>query len=167
MTHRRGRPIHRCPLDAELTALSPDPSAGTDGPYGQEVLPVFWDDNYFSLLPGEIRGISARVATKRLGKSLAVEVGGWNIASAFECAGVAVSKPEVRPNEEVTVTADIANTFIGGSRVVLLIEGKPAASRLVWARAGKKDKAVFKIKLEVPGQRILQVGDRKVPVIVR
>jgi exo-1,4-beta-D-glucosaminidase len=46
---------------------------------GQEILPVVWQDNYISLLPGEKREISA---SYRLGKTAAkptVEVSGWNV----------------------------------------------------------------------------------------
>jgi exo-1,4-beta-D-glucosaminidase len=43
---------------------------------GQEILPVLWQDNYFSLLPGEKREISATY--KYPGKPV-VEVNGWNV----------------------------------------------------------------------------------------
>ena len=33
----------------------------------EEVLPVLWDDNYFALLPGQSRQITATYATKDLG----------------------------------------------------------------------------------------------------
>ncbi len=47
------------------------------GPSGDEVLPVFWDDNYFSLLPGEKRVVSASYRAPS-GKPKAV-VSGWNV----------------------------------------------------------------------------------------
>jgi len=44
------------------------------------VLPVFWDDNYFSLLPGETRKIKVSVPVKYLKNDNPVlKVGGWNI----------------------------------------------------------------------------------------
>ena len=45
-----------------------------------EVLPVLWQDNYFSLLPGETRQVAATYHTSDLGRSAAVvEVEGWNV----------------------------------------------------------------------------------------
>jgi len=45
-----------------------------------EVLPVLWQDNYFSLLPGESRQVSATYKSKDLRRSSpVVEVGGWNV----------------------------------------------------------------------------------------
>ena len=47
---------------------------------GGEVLPIFYEDNYFSLLPGEKREISARYRSSDLaGATPAVEVSGWNV----------------------------------------------------------------------------------------
>jgi exo-1,4-beta-D-glucosaminidase len=50
-----------------------------DGKSGEELLPVFWDDNYFALMPGERRDIRATspLATPA---SLAVEADAWNVA---------------------------------------------------------------------------------------
>jgi exo-1,4-beta-D-glucosaminidase len=46
----------------------------------EEVLPVFWQDNYFSLLPGDSRVIVAHYSPRKLEGHLQLEVGGWNIA---------------------------------------------------------------------------------------
>ena len=47
---------------------------------GNTVLPVFWDDNYFSLLPGETRKIKVSIPTKYLKNDKPVlKVSGWNI----------------------------------------------------------------------------------------
>jgi exo-1,4-beta-D-glucosaminidase len=51
-----------------------------EGPEDSEILPVLWQDNYFCLLPGERRQITA---TYRLDKKIratpSVEVEGWNV----------------------------------------------------------------------------------------
>jgi len=45
-----------------------------------EVLPSLWEDNYISLLPGEIRKVTATYNTKDLGgNASAAEVSGWNV----------------------------------------------------------------------------------------
>jgi exo-1,4-beta-D-glucosaminidase len=51
-------------------------------PGGSEILPVVWQDNYFSLLPGEKRKIDASYHAASLGGATpAVEVSGWNVIS--------------------------------------------------------------------------------------
>jgi exo-1,4-beta-D-glucosaminidase len=50
------------------------------GAKGEEVLPVVWEDNYFSLLPGEKREVSASYRSSDLGAAKPViEVSGWNV----------------------------------------------------------------------------------------
>jgi len=50
-----------------------------EGQLDDEILPVLWDDNYFELLPGETRKVSAtfRAPEKNFRPSLQVE--GWNV----------------------------------------------------------------------------------------
>ena len=51
-----------------------------EAPTDYEVLPVLWQDNYFPLLPGETRQVTATYNAKDLGHSAAfVEVEGWNV----------------------------------------------------------------------------------------
>jgi exo-1,4-beta-D-glucosaminidase len=53
------------------------------GKGGQEVLPVIYQDNYFSLLPGEKRDVTISYRSSDLGGAKpAVEVSGWNVAPA-------------------------------------------------------------------------------------
>ena len=48
----------------------------------EEVLPVLWDDNYVSLLPGESREIEARYLTQtKLPAKLVLRLDGWNTES--------------------------------------------------------------------------------------
>ncbi|HVP50457.1 MAG TPA: beta galactosidase jelly roll domain-containing protein [Candidatus Bathyarchaeia archaeon] len=47
---------------------------------GEDVLPAFFDDNFISLLPGEVRTIGVRYRAADLGKAPAhYEVSGWNV----------------------------------------------------------------------------------------
>jgi hypothetical protein len=48
-----------------------------DAQNGQRILPVFYSDNYFSLLPGESRKF--RVDTRSKTGTVEVTVDGWNI----------------------------------------------------------------------------------------
>ena len=51
------------------------------GKNGDEILPVLWQDNYVSLLPGERRELTATYQAQELGTSVpVVEVSGWNVA---------------------------------------------------------------------------------------
>ena len=50
------------------------------GAKGDEILPVVWEDNYISLLPGEKREVTATYHASELGAAKAtVEVNGWNV----------------------------------------------------------------------------------------
>jgi len=52
---------------------------------GEEVLPVYWEDNYFELLPGESRDVTATYRTKDLrGAEPKVSVDGWNVTGATD-----------------------------------------------------------------------------------
>ena len=49
---------------------------------GHSVLPIFWDDNFISLLPGETREIRARFLKEDLkGETPAFRLSGWNVKS--------------------------------------------------------------------------------------
>jgi exo-1,4-beta-D-glucosaminidase len=48
-----------------------------EAPPDDEILPVLWQDNYFALLPGETREVTAVFQTEKSGKM--VEVEGWNV----------------------------------------------------------------------------------------
>ena len=50
------------------------------GAKGEEILPVVWEDNYISLLPGEKREVTATYRASELGAAKpSVEVSGWNV----------------------------------------------------------------------------------------
>ncbi len=50
------------------------------GKGGEEIVPVIWEDNYISLLPGEKRDLTATYRTRALGTAKpVVEVSGWNV----------------------------------------------------------------------------------------
>jgi exo-1,4-beta-D-glucosaminidase len=51
----------------------------TKGPDGEEVLPVLWEDNYFALLPGERRTVTATYRAKDLGRATpSAQAEAWN-----------------------------------------------------------------------------------------
>ena len=55
----------------------------TKGQGGEEVLPVLWESNYFSLMPGESREIAATyLGADALGLNPVAEVDGWNVSPA-------------------------------------------------------------------------------------
>ncbi|MGH9522180.1 MAG: glycosyl hydrolase family 2, partial [Terriglobales bacterium] len=49
-------------------------------PAGKDVLPVLWDDNFVSLLPGETREIIAHVEPHQLTGNPTVRIEGWNVS---------------------------------------------------------------------------------------
>jgi exo-1,4-beta-D-glucosaminidase len=53
------------------------------GEVGEEVSPAYWEDNYFTLLPGEERTIAVTFPAEDLeGKEPVIQVDGWNISRA-------------------------------------------------------------------------------------
>jgi exo-1,4-beta-D-glucosaminidase len=53
----------------------------TKGQDGDDLVPIFWDDNYFSLLPGEEKSVFAAFATSDLqGQSPFLYMDGYNVA---------------------------------------------------------------------------------------
>ncbi|MGB7845833.1 MAG: beta galactosidase jelly roll domain-containing protein [Candidatus Acidiferrum sp.] len=75
---------------ATVTAKNPTRSVAfqvhfrvTKGKGGEDLVPIFWDDNYFSLLPGEEKTISVSAEIDDLGDSDPIlEIDGYNIAPA-------------------------------------------------------------------------------------
>jgi exo-1,4-beta-D-glucosaminidase len=54
----------------------------TTGKPGEDVTPILWSDNYFSLLPGEVKQVTATYDAADLnGKAAILEVGGYNVAA--------------------------------------------------------------------------------------
>jgi exo-1,4-beta-D-glucosaminidase len=53
----------------------------TKGAGGDEITPAYWDDNYFSLFPGETRAIEVRYNKADQGNTAAaLKVDGWNVS---------------------------------------------------------------------------------------
>lgn len=141
--------------------------AVTKGPRGEEVLPVFWSDNYFSLLPHESREVTATfAATDLAGAEPVLEVGGWNIQTDYDCRNLTISSAEAKADEPVMVSATIANTFLDGSRVTLLVDDHPVDSKWAWARDGNSDEVSFEVRLSQPGMHRLAVSNRNLEVKV-
>ena len=140
----------------------------TQGRGGAEILPVLWDDNYFSLLPGESREVTATFAAKDAGKDKpTLEIGGWNVEGNFDCASLAVSPKAIKAGERFTVTASVANTFLDGSRVALRLDGKPVAFKWAWARAGRKESLEFPRTLAQSGRHEITVGGQEISLAVQ
>ena len=51
----------------------------SDNPQKEEVAPIFWDDNYISLMPGESKTVGARFGSTKLDQQLVLMVDGMNI----------------------------------------------------------------------------------------
>jgi exo-1,4-beta-D-glucosaminidase len=50
------------------------------GKDGEDIRPIYWDDNYFELMPGEKRAITGAFPKKLMGASKPViKADGWNI----------------------------------------------------------------------------------------
>jgi len=84
--------FHRDGRTGELRLKIKNPSSSvafqihprlTRGIGGDDLVPIFWDDNFFSLLPGEAKSVAASFDTGDLaGKDPALEIEGFNIVPA-------------------------------------------------------------------------------------
>ena len=132
---------------------------------GAEILPVFWDDNYFSLAPGEEREVTARVAARDLDDvSPQLEIGGWNVESDCRCTALVASKSAAKAGETISVTATVAATFLNGSRLTLLVDDHAADGKWVWARGGRSEEVSFQVRIFQTGEHRLTVRDRAINV---
>jgi len=139
----------------------------TKGYNGEEVLPIFWDDNYFSLLPNETREITATFDAKELdGAEPVVEAGGWNIITDYKCANLTTSKTKVAIGEKFVITAGITDTFIDGSKVTLMIDNKPYSTRWAWNRGDKSYDIKFNVTMKGVGKHTLNIGGKNLIVQV-
>jgi hypothetical protein len=67
----------------------------TRGKAGEDVVPIFWSDNYFSLLPGEKRSVNARYDDTALGgKAPILEIEGYNVFPGSVPVGAFTVAPE-------------------------------------------------------------------------
>jgi exo-1,4-beta-D-glucosaminidase len=81
--------VHVNGSNSSLTVVAQNKSDGvafmvhprlTRGKGGDDVTPIFWSDNYFSLLPGEKRVVTARFDSAELhGVTPELVVEGWNV----------------------------------------------------------------------------------------
>ena len=81
--------VHISGSNSSLTLIAENKSAGvafmihprlTRGKSGEDVTPIFWSDNYFSLLPGEKKTVVVRFdSTEFYGESPDLVVEGWNV----------------------------------------------------------------------------------------
>jgi hypothetical protein len=140
----------------------------TQGRGGDEILPVLWEDNYFSLLPGESREITARFALADAGTARpTLEIGGWNVETEFECLAVEVAPTPLKAGESCRVSATVEKTFLDGSRVFVRWDGEPVVSSVAFARKGKTETLTLPLKAERAGPHQLSVGKRQIEIQVQ
>jgi hypothetical protein len=83
---------------------------------GERVLPVYYSDNYLSLLPGETRVVTIEVAKKDLkGDHPLLSVDGWNVTVAARKSGKSTAAIDVVSDPEVGVArvAEVRNIRCG------------------------------------------------------
>jgi len=140
----------------------------TRGRGGAEILPVLWEDNYFSLLPGESRELTARLASADVGDDQPkLEVGGWNVETEFECRALEVPPLPIKSSAPFQVTASVGNTFLDGSRIFVYWDEKPLAPAVAFARGGKNETLRFLIGPAQAGTHQLRVGQKQLQVTVQ
>jgi hypothetical protein len=143
--------------------------AATSKRSGAELLPVFWSDNYFCLLPHQSRSLTAELNPYGANAAdVALQLGGWNIETDFQCASLTTAMVKgASPRERLIVTASITNTFLDGSRVTLFLDDKPAAAKWAWAAPGTVELLEFDLGPLPPGQHLIQADQKTATIQVR
>jgi exo-1,4-beta-D-glucosaminidase len=139
----------------------------TRGHGGVEILPVLWEQNYFSLLPGESRELTARFESSDAADAQPIlEVGGWNVESNFDCLSAQVLPESVRAGEPCAVNVRVRNTFLDGSRVFVRSDGEPVASAFAYARGGQSQTLTIPLKIDAAGKHEVSIANRKLQITV-
>ncbi len=60
---------------------------------GMRILPAFWSDNYFSMVPGEAQSVSI-ILENSLSTDIAIVVDGWNVASRIVKISNTIKQPK-------------------------------------------------------------------------
>ena len=133
---------------------------------GKRVLPVFYSDNYLSLLPGESKTLTVEAAVADLGgEAPLLAVDGWNVTVAPQ-TNKAVS---VGPNTAAWVRDEaassqplptVASVNCGGGQVGLFRFGQPGSEKFGrdWGfRGGKTASTAEAIDVNVPNAAPLEV----------
>ncbi|HVE16108.1 MAG TPA: discoidin domain-containing protein, partial [Chthoniobacterales bacterium] len=92
-----------------------------DGETNKPIRPAFYDDNFFSLLPGESRTIDIEYSDSILPSDTKLVVDGWNVARKQYRQGVVTSLPDFR-----SFGTGLANLAVG--KTVTVSSANPAGS---------------------------------------
>ena len=134
---------------------------------GRRVLPVFYSDNYLSLLPGETRALTVEAAVADLGgEQPLLAVDGWNATvSPWRSKSVSVA-PNTAAQTRPRLTAasqpppSLANINCGGGQLGLFRFGEPGSEKFARDRdfrGGKTASTTEPIAIKVPKAAPLEV----------
>lgn len=134
---------------------------------GERVLPVFYSDNYVSLVPGESKTLTVAAAVADLrGERPVLAVDGWNVTvSPWKSKGVSVlpnSSAQVLqvPPMAAEPPATVASINCGGGQIGLFHFGEPGSEKFARDRdfqGGKTDSNTAAIDTNVPNAAPLEV----------
>ena len=134
---------------------------------GKRVLPVFYSDNYLSLLPGESRTLTVEAGVADLGGEVPLlAVDGWNV-TVVPRTSKAVS---VGPNSAAQIRNEAASSQLlpavasincGGGQIGLFRFGQPGSQKFArdWGgpRGGKTASTAGAVDVNVPNAAPLEV----------
>jgi hypothetical protein len=162
----------KCHLDVQVKNPSRDVALMAHlqlrrGRSGKRVLPVFYSDNYLSLLPGESKTLTVEAAVADLGgETPLLAVDGWNVTVSPQ-TGKAVG---VAPNSAAQVRTQfvgarqpppaLASINCGGGQLGLFRFGEPGSEKFARDRdfgGGKTDGTKNAIDINVPNAAPLEV----------
>jgi exo-1,4-beta-D-glucosaminidase len=120
-----------------------------DSKSGDEILPVFWEDNYFELFPGEKREIAVSWPRRSDTTPPRVEAEAWNTARPDEGA-LAPPKPRSGEGGVATPPKDDAYRFAEGDQRSESLSASDGAVRLTWTGTGG-DTALAGVRVSASG----------------
>lgn len=145
----------------------------TNGAFGKEILPAFWEDNAFTLMPHETRSAKVRVRKDLITETPFMLVEGLNVNPAtWDLTTGAKESLELRI-EEFNITTEGEKIYLyfsasqregKGSRVSafpvkLVIDGKLYRYVSVGARNGVKTSGRVTLTELAPGEHEIRLGD--------
>jgi beta-mannosidase len=129
------------------------------GQSGKRVLPVFYSDNYFSLLPGETRTLTVEAALADLaGEAPLLAVDGWNVTAEASPKKDMIVAPNTsaQVRAEATLTGQspsrLARINCGGGQLGLFRFGEPGSQKFARDRdfrGGKTETTTASIDINV------------------
>ena len=153
----------------------------TDGLFGKEILPAFWNDNALTLMPGETKTVEVRVRKELLPDEAGLVAGGLNVTPASWDISTGLKKEmefnienlNIQSHEDQNVLYFSATPLTNyGTRITtgpvkLSIDGKLLRYVSVAVKPGMDITGRVELPALGPGKHEVQMGKALIEVILQ